>query len=136
MIGVGDWRMTGVGTGVLLVAMAIQGLTPDCGSLASSWLLRVVSSWSTDGLIEEGDPSSRPSPPRDDVGDPGETWGTVGANIASRIRLDDQGPLLSMLLPAGLLERPARPACRSLLPASPVVRGPGGLISALCRFVC
>lgn len=133
----GGRRMSGLGFGVLLFAMAIQGLTPDYASLASPWLLRLVSAWSMGEAIAEGDPSSRPAPLRgDDAGDLDGSWGTVAAKAGARVRLDDDGPSLRSLLSAGFLERPAPPACPSHRPPRPAVRGPGGLISALCRFRC
>jgi hypothetical protein len=133
-----DGRSTRAGYWVLLVAMTIQGLTPDGGNLASSWLFRLVSAGPVEGLATGGDPISIPAPLHDgdDDGVPGELCRPVGAETALRVRLDDGSRLRIPFLPAGLLERSGRSATRSLHPPGPVPRGPAGLIPSLCRFLC
>ena len=67
----GQTEMAGVarrsiwaGYRIVLLAMAIQGLTPDSASLASPWLLRIVTSASVDGLAAGDGSSSMPTPLR------------------------------------------------------------------------
>jgi hypothetical protein len=129
---------TRAGYWVLLVAMTIQGLTPDDGNLASSWLFRVVSAAPVDDTAAGGDPASIPTPLRDgdDDGVPGEICRAVAAASSLRGRLDGGGRLRIRFLPAGPLERPTRSAPRSLHPPGPGPRGPDGLIPSLCRFLC
>ena len=133
-----DGRSTRAGYRVLLVAMAIQGLTPDDGNLASSWLFRLVSAGPAGGMVAGGDASSMPTPLRggDDDGLPGEWCRTVAAEAALRGRLDVGSRLCLPFLPAGLLERPTRSAPRSPHPLGLIRHGPHGLIPSLCRFLC
>jgi hypothetical protein len=133
-----DGRSARAGYGILLVAMAIQGLTPDDGNLASSWLLRLVSAVPTDDMAQDGQAPSMPTPPRgcDDDGVPGEFCRGVAAVTALRIRLDDGSRLRIYFLPAGLPDWPTRSGARSVYPAGLFLRGPNGLIPSLGRFRC
>ena len=133
-----DGRTTRAGYWVLLVAMAIQGLTPDDGNLASSWLFRLVSAGTGRRHGRGRRASSMPTPLRggDDDGLPGEWCRTVAAEAALRGRLDVGSRLCLQFLPAGLLERPARSAPRSPHPPGLIRHGPDGLILSLCRFLC
>jgi hypothetical protein len=133
-----DRQTAGAGLRILLVAMAIQGLTPDRGDLASSRLLQLVAS----GLVdcESADSGSAPSSipiPRDwDDGLPGVLGSTLVASAALRTHLDTGGRPALHFLPAGLLNQLIRSVPRSLRPAGIVVRGPDGLIVSICRFLC
>jgi hypothetical protein len=114
--------------------MAIQGLTPDCGSLASSWLLRLVASGPADSRTEDGAPAPIP---RGDQGDlPGAIGPAIAAKSLPRGRLDDGGRIGLHFLPVSPLERPGRPAPGSLLPPGAVPQSPGERLICLCRFLC
>jgi hypothetical protein len=123
---------------VLLIATAIQGLTPDYGNLASSCLLRLVTSGSADSRAADRvpPPRSTPVPGGDHDGVPGEVCSTIAPHAALRARLDTGGRPCVRFLPVGFLDRLSRPAPRSLDPPGVVIRGPDGLIPVLCRFLC
>lgn len=133
-----DGRLTRAGYWVLLVAMAIQGLTPDDGNLASSLLLRLVSAGPADGTARRGDASSMPPPLHggDDDDLPGEFCRTAAAGNVLRARLDDGVRLRLPFLSAGLLDRQNRSAPCSSLALGLVPRAPDGLIPSLGRFRC
>jgi hypothetical protein len=133
-----DGRLTRAGYWVLLVAMAVQGLTPDDGNLASSLLLRLVSAGPAGDMALHDDASSLPPPLHggDENGVPGAFCRTVAVGGALRVRLDDGTRTRLPFLPAGLLDRPNRSAPRSILAPGPVPLAPGGLIPALGRFRC
>jgi hypothetical protein len=118
--------------------MAVQGLTPDDGNLASSLLLRLVSAGPADGMALHGDASSLPTPVRggDDNRVPGEFCRAVAAGNALRVRLDDGIRLRLPFFPGGLLDRPIQSAPCSILAPGLVPRAPDGLIPSLGRFRC
>jgi hypothetical protein len=114
--------------------MAIQGLTPDFGSLASSWLLRLVASGPTHSRAPDGDSVPIPRGDRGDV--PGELGSAIRAGSVLRGRLDAGGRICFPILPAGLLERPGPAATRSLHPPGGVPLGSEDRLPSLCRFLC
>jgi hypothetical protein len=124
--------MTRAGYWILLIAMAVQGLTPDYSNLASSLRFRLVCS----GLADSGGCTPLPFPRGDLDGVPGEVCGEASAHDAPRVRLDADGRPCVRFLPGGLLDRPGRSAPLSSLPPGVVLRWPDGLIISLCRFVC
>jgi hypothetical protein len=124
--------MTRVGYPIVLIAMAIQGLTPDYSNLASSMLFRLVCS----GLADPGGCTPLPIPRGDQDGVPGEVCGEASGRDVTRVRLDDDGRPCLRFLPVDLLDRPGRSAPLSSLPPGVVMRWPYGLIISLCRFVC
>jgi hypothetical protein len=132
-----DWLSTRAGYGILLVAMAIQGITPDYVNLASPWLLKLVISVSADDPAE-GDPSPSPAPldRNDGEGVPGEFCSKATAESALRVNLDTGGRLCVRYLPSALLDSPGRSATRSLHPHGVVQPGFDGSIPSLCRFQC
>jgi hypothetical protein len=133
-----DRRSILAGYRVLLVATAIQGLTPDHGSLASPWLLRLVTSGWPGGRAADGGPAPMPTPisSGDHDGVPGEVCSAVAAKSSLRARLDTGERLCIQLIPIGLIERPSRTVPRRPYPTGEIWRGSDGLIPALCRFVC
>jgi hypothetical protein len=118
--------------------MAVQGLTPDDGNLASSLLLRLVSAGPADGMARRGDAPSMPPPLHggDDDSVPGEFCRTVAAVNALRVRLDDGIRLRLPFFPGGLLDRPIQSAPCSILAPGLALRAPDGLIPSLGRFRC
>jgi hypothetical protein len=130
-----DWLLTQAGYGILLLAMAIQGLTPDYRNLASSWLLRFVTSISADVPLADGDPSPMPAPLQSEGG-PCEICRMVTAETALRIRSDDGNRLCISFLIATLLERPIRSAPRSRRLLGVIPPRSDGLVPSLCRFQC
>jgi hypothetical protein len=129
-----DRRSTRAGCRILLIAMAIQGLTPDYGNLASSWLLRLVTSGPADGRAADGDSAPIPRGDQDNV--PGTIGSTAAARSALRGRLDAGGRIGIHILPVNSLERPGRTTPRSLHPPGTHPTGPDGRLSSLCRFLC
>lgn len=131
-------RSTRVRCQILLIAMAIQGLTPDHFDLASPWLLRLVTSEPVDGGTAGSGPAptSLPIPGGQDGGVPGAICATSTLDLVTRDRLDPDGRPCLHGQPSPFLgwwRRSTSPACR--LPGlSP--RGSEGLIPALCRFLC
>lgn len=122
---------------VLLVAMAIQGLTPDGRNLASPWLLRLIGTGPAHvAAASSHDPRPTPLHGEDHDGTTGYFCEAVAPAAAIRVRLQDGEPS-DALSPAGaLVEWARRPSCRSIPPPGPISRGPHGLISSLCRFLC
>jgi hypothetical protein len=130
-------RSMRAGYSILLVAMAIQGLTPDQSDLASSRLLRLVLSGLAGSRSDGGPaPSSIPTPRGQDDGVPGEICATVAAGVASRVRLDTGGPPHVHVLPVGILDHLTRSALHPLRRPRVVAWGADGLIPSLCRFRC
>jgi hypothetical protein len=131
-------RSIRAGYRILLVAIAIQGLTPDHASLASTWLLRCVALGSPDHWAADDGAAPMPTPIH--AGDhdvvPGEFCSNMSAESSLRVRLDTGGRLSIHLIPIGLLERPNRSDPRSPCPIGVVRWGFGGLIRSLCRFLC
>jgi hypothetical protein len=123
---------------ILLVAMAIQGLTPDQLNLSSSWLLRLVLAESGDSPSADGDhaPTQIPSPLGQDDGASGEIVSTVVHVATPRVRIDCDRWFPFNALPVGLRVRPTRSALHSLHPPGVVVQGSDGLILSLCRLTC
>src|SRR5690242_1244179 len=76
---------------IVLLAVALQGLTPDRANLASPWLLRLVTAVSVDDAASGEHRSSMLAPldGREDGGDTGGICQGVAAHFAPRIRLDD-----------------------------------------------
>jgi hypothetical protein len=124
--------------GILLIAMAIQGLTPDYSNLASSWLLRLVTSGSADSRAADGGSAPLPTPvPRGDHdGIPGEVCAEASDRDAPRVRVGAGDRPGAPFLPVGPLDRPSRSAPRPSIPPGVVTRGSDGLIPSLCRFLC
>ncbi len=133
----GGGRLIRGGYRVLLVAMAIQGLTPDGGNLASPWLLRLIGTGPADVTAARSD-DARPTPLHGEDGDDtsGNLCEAVAPAAAMRVRLQDGGRPCPSFSAADLGEWPRRPAPRSIPPSGPNLRGPHGLISSLCRFLC
>jgi hypothetical protein len=133
-----DRLSTRAGCCILLVAMAIQGLTPDQLNLASSWLLRLVLAEMVDSPSADGDraPSQTPSPLGQEDGAPDEIVSTVVHNATPRVRIDSDRWLPFDALPVDIRERPTRSALHSLHPPGVVVQGSDGLILSLCRLIC
>jgi hypothetical protein len=123
---------------IVLLAMAIQGLTPDSASLASPSLLRIVTSASVDGLAAGEGSSSMPKPLHgsEDGGVAAVICQPVEAESAPCVRRDDDRRLSIPILAAGLFDRPIRSAPRSVRSRGLVQRWPDGLIPTLCRFLC
>jgi hypothetical protein len=129
-----DGRSIGTGVRVLLVAAMIQGITPDDGDLASSWLLRFMARVSAGGRAAD---HGRMPPRRDDRGGaPGELCPPATLGAAAGVRHDAGGRTGGHFLPVGLLERPGRSASGPLAPTNRPRRGSRGLIPSLCRFRC
>jgi hypothetical protein len=123
---------------IVLLGMAIQGLTPDSASLASPWLLRMITTASVDGLAAGDGSSSMPKPPRgsEEGGAAGAICQHGAAVSAPRVRLDDARRLSVPFLAASLRDRPMRSAPRLVRSRGLVQRWPDGLIPSLCRFLC
>ncbi len=131
-------RSMWAGYRIVLLVMAIQGLTPDSASLASPWLLRLITPASVDGLAAGDGSSSMPKPLHGD-----EEGGVAGvicqpatAVSAPRVRLEDDRRLSIPFLAATLCDRPIRSAPPSVRFRGLVQRWPDGLIRSLCRFLC
>ncbi len=123
---------------IVLLAMAIQGLTPDSASLASPWLLRMITPAPVDGLAADKASSSMPKPLHGSTegGAAGVICQPGPAESAPRVRLDDDRRLSIPFLAASLRDRPIRSAPRSLRSRGLVQRWPDRLIPSLCRFLC
>jgi hypothetical protein len=123
---------------IVLLAMAIQGLTPDSASLASPWLLRMITPAPVDGLAAGNGSSSTPKQLHGskDSDVAGVICQPGAAVSAPSVRLDDDRRLSSPFLAASLRERPIRSAPCSLRSRGLVQRWPEGLIPSLCRFLC
>jgi hypothetical protein len=131
-------RSIRAGYGILLVAMAIQGITPDHVDLASARLLRLVTHGLAGSRCADTDCAPRhiPIPHDQDDRSPGEIRLTVVTNAAPRTRLDGgTRPSIYRLSP-GLPESLARWILYSLQPAEKVQRSPQELILSLCRLTC
>ncbi len=131
-------RSMWAGYRVVLLAMAIQGLTPDSASIVSPWLLRIVTSASVDGLAAGDGSSSMPTPLHgsEEGGVAGVICQAEAAVSAPRVRLDDDRRLSIPFLAAGLRDRPIPSTPRSRPSRSVVQRWPDGLLPFLCRFRC
>jgi hypothetical protein len=123
---------------IVLLNMAIQGLTPDSASLASPWLLRMITPAPVDGLAAGTGSSSIPMPQHGSKGGGvAEVISQPAADVSTpRVRLDDDRWLSIPFLTATLRDRPIRSAPRSLRSRGLVQRWPDGLIPSLCRFLC
>jgi hypothetical protein len=133
-----DRRSTRAGFRILLVVMAIQGLTPDHSDLASSRLLRLVISGLVDSRSPDGAPAPLPIPiPRgQEDGVPGEICATAAVHATLRVRLDVGGEPCVHPRPVGLVDRPSRSGCYLHSHPGAVVQGSAGLTLSLCRFLC
>ena len=131
-------RSSGAGIAILLVAAAIQGLTPDRDDLASSRILRLLETTRVSPRATGGNPAPTPiSIPHDqDHGIPGEISGKVVPRVALRARLDDDIRSSDPLLPPGYLEPPIPSSLHPLPPPRAASRGPVDLIGSLCRLLC
>ncbi len=123
---------------IVLLAMAIQGLTPDSASLAFPWLLRLITPASIDGLAAGDGSSSMPKPLHgsEEGGVAGVICEPVAAVSAPCVRRDDDRGLSIPFLAASLRDRPIRSAPRLVRSRGLVQRWPDGLIPSLCRFLC
>lgn len=129
--------ITRAGSWILLIAMAVQGLTPDGSNLASSMLFRLVSSGVAGSRAAGGcAPLPIPVPRGDHDGIPGEVCAEASDRDAPHVRLDADGRPCLRFLPAVPLDRPGRSAPLSSFPRGVVMRWPDGLIASLCRFLC
>jgi hypothetical protein len=135
MMGVGK-RSTWAAYRIVLITMAIQGLTPDYSSLASPWLLRIVASPSVHGLAASDDASPLPRHDSDDGGVPGAMCQSEAVVSAPRVRLDDDRWLRILFLATSLRDRPIRSATRSLSSQCLVQPRSYGPIPPLCHFLC
>jgi hypothetical protein len=126
------------GCRILLVAIAIQGLTPDHASLASTWLLRCITLGSPGHWAADDGAAPMPTPIHGGDHDvvPGESCSNVAAESSLRVRFDTGGRLCIHVIPISLLERPNRSDFRSPCPIGVVRWGSDGLIRSLCRFLC
>jgi hypothetical protein len=133
-----DRRTTWAGYRILLVAMAIQGVTPDCDNLVSSRLLRLIASGWTGGPAADGasTPMQTPIPPDDGDGDPGLFCSKVAAGCALRVRLDTGDRRFIHFIPIHFLERSSRSVPRPFDPPGVALRGSDSLYACLCRFLC
>ena len=132
-------RSMWAGYRIVLLAMAIHGLTPDSASLASASLLRIVTSASVDGLAAGDRSSSMPKPLHgsEEGGAAAVICQPVEAKSAPCVRRDDDRRLSIPILAAGLFDRPgSRSASRSVRSRGLVQRWPDGLNPSLCRFLC
>ncbi len=132
-----DRQSTRASFRILLVATAIQGLTPDCDNLASSCLLRLVTSQCATSRATDGAAAPMPMPiPFGDQDDaPGELCSAVPADTAVRFRVDP-GDQRCQFFPVGLLERLTGSAHRSLDLPGAGSRSSNGLVLSLCRLLC
>jgi hypothetical protein len=123
---------------ILLVAIAIQGLTPDRASLASTWLLRCVALGSPDHWAVGDGAAPLPTPTHGGEQDvaPGVFCSNVTTGSSLRVRLDTGGRFCIHLIPIGLLEWPSRSDSRSRCPTGVVWWGSDALIHSLCRLRC
>ena len=131
-------RSMWAGYRIVLLAMAIQGLTPDSASLAFPWLLRIITPAAADGLAAGDGSSSMPKPLHGS--DEGRAAGVicepVAAVSAPCVRREDDRRLSISFLATVLRDRPIRSAPRSLRSRGLVQRWPDGLNPSLCRFLC
>ena len=133
-----DRRSIRAGHRILLITIAIQGLTPDHGSLASPWLFRLVSAGLTDPptVVGRSAPSPIPSPREHEDGIPDVIGSAVVADLTLRGALDAGGGPRAHFLPTGLFDRMTRSSPRSLILAGPALQGCDTLTLSLCRFRC
>jgi hypothetical protein len=122
---------------VLLLATAVQGITPDPGGVVSSRFFELVSSGCFDDPVPDGGGNSSSAPlPRDghDVAPDEVCSPLVGAT--SRDRLDHGSPLCIQVVHVGLHKDPVRTLPRRRRGTVAGLRGSDGLMASLCRFLC
>lgn len=123
---------------ILLVTMTIQGLTPDQGSLTSSWLFRLLATGPFGTPSPDPIPTRRDSPLPLDHEDrtPGEVCAPSASAAAPRAREAAPGLPTVFLDPTGLFEPPPRSTHRTTVSRSSETRSPADAITSLCRLVC
>ncbi len=95
-----DARSSRIGQLILLVAMAIQGLTPDFRNLSSPWLFRILT-WELADLA--GGKDSDRCPLDDHDKGPGEVFAPGGMHASLRLHRDAVGRPTAEFTPIGLM---------------------------------
>jgi hypothetical protein len=128
-----DARSSWIAHQIVLIAVAIQGLTPDFRNLSSPWLFRIVT-WE---LVDLAGGHGSESPPGEDHDEgPDDVCAANGLDAILRLRFDAGSQYTAELTPVRPSERLIRSTTLSSLPHIISSRGGDDLIRSLCRFLC
>ena len=127
-----DARSNPICRHLLLIALAIQGFTPDFHNLASRWLIQLLTCQTTTLMAGEGSP---PRPDKEHHQGPDHVCAPVSIDATPRIRLDAGARSCATFTPVGPCERwiPEAPVSLHLFGIAP--RGSHDVIRSLCRFL-
>jgi hypothetical protein len=128
-----DARSSRIGRMILLVALAIQGVTPDFRNLSSPWLLRILD-WEMGDLAFGKD--SEPLPVENHDDGPSDVCAPGSMHNSLRLHRDSVGRLAAEFTPIGPSERLIRSSVLSFHPHILARHGGDDLIRSLCRFLC
>jgi len=123
---------------MMLLAMGLEGLTPDARDLASSWLLGTLASTTeTTRFIDLAhSPLHDPGSTDPEDGRPGEVCTRIDLAFSVRVRHEEGVARLSLpLVRITFVPRGPEP-CRLTRSSRMVERRAESLIPALCRFLC
>lgn len=128
---------TRAGCRLLLIAIALQGLTPDPRDLASAWLLGfLVPETAPSRPVDSGPvPSPTRLPVGQDDGGLGELCVKPEPASGSRARIEGDGHLPPVVAVARFEPGASSPRL-PLRPPSVLDRWADGLLPYLCRFLC
>jgi hypothetical protein len=128
-----DARSSRIAHQVLLIALAIQGLTPDFRNQSSAWLFRILT-WESADLVGGDDSGSLPLDDFDEG--PGEVFAPGGMHPSLRLHRDAVGRPTAEFGSICACERMFRSAILSFHPHILAMQGGDDLIRSLCRFHC
>ena len=128
-----DARSSRIAHQFLLIAMAIQGVTPDFRNLSSPWLFRILT-WESADLAGGKDSDSLPVEDHDKG--PDEVCAANGMDAILRLRFDVGSRDASEFTPVRPSERLIRSTTLSFHPHIISMQGGDDLIRSLCRFLC
>ncbi len=128
-----DARSSQIGRLILLIALAIQGMTPDLRSLASPWLFRILT-WELADLTFGHDPEPTPVGDRDDI--PSDVCSPGGMHESPRLQRHPSGRLGAEFTLNCPSERWLQSAILSFHAHILATQGGDDRIRALCRFRC
>ena len=125
-------RTSRIGRNLLLIALTIQGFTPDFRNLASPWLIRLLACSSAE--MVPGEPAA-PLSPQDHQDGPSEFGAPASLDAIPRNRYDSSIRPCAALPPPAPSERWIAPALGSCHFFGIAERGSHDLIRSLCRFL-
>ncbi len=112
---------------LLLIALAIQGFTPDFRNLSSRWLIQLLTCNSGGG--------SSPLPGEERHEGPDQVCAPVSIDATPRTRLDNGARPLAAPMPLSPSQRWIRSTPVSLHFFGIATRGSHDLLRSLCRFL-